>query len=418
MLPRSKAPKGALGGGPSHSHGVPILMNANRNMLPAPVILPLREQSPPRRRRAAKAKAKAVVARRQGLARERLPGLSVLQSVSVTDRTRDTYLKLYGEFRRYVGREFELLSTTTAVDQALSRFLDHVFLRGESLAGAQRILAAVMFFHPLLGRGGRGSLPKAAQSLKGFRRIDPPRARLPLPWPLIVMIFNHLWRRGEVTYALALILMFECYLRPAETFQVRAVDVVFPTAAMLRARRAAGAKGPMVDIVLNPAEEGVPSKTQEFDSTVTLDLERHAPLATALKQYLEGRLGRAWRAEQDVALANGHAAAPLFPGSAVRMLTEVKLVLRELGVNLGDTQLYRVRHSGASHDYVHQARSIEDIRRRGRWRCFQSVRRYEKGGRLGQILLQQPQWVQDHAERCAGCASDVIVGQRCALAVP
>ena len=47
---------------------------------------------------------------------------------------------------------------------------------------------------------------------------------------------------------------------------------------------------------------------------------------------------------------------------------------------------YSLRHGGASHDRSTNSRSIQDVRKRGNWKAWQSVRRYEKSGRLGMEL--------------------------------
>ena len=43
---------------------------------------------------------------------------------------------------------------------------------------------------------------------------------------------------------------------------------------------------------------------------------------------------------------------------------------------------YQCRHGGASHDRLVEARPLAEAQHRGGWKCFQSVRRYEKHGRV------------------------------------
>ena len=47
--------------------------------------------------------------------------------------------------------------------------------------------------------------------------------------------------------------------------------------------------------------------------------------------------------------------------------------------------LYMLRHGGASHDAWAQTRSIEMIKKRGRWMSDRSLRRYEKSQRTQQL---------------------------------
>ena len=59
----------------------------------------------------------------------------------------------------------------------------------------------------------------------------------------------------------------------------------------------------------------------------------------------------------------------------------------ELGLaRTGIVHIYQTRHGGASHDAASRHRPIEEIQKRGRWRCLRSVARYENGGRINQVL--------------------------------
>ena len=55
---------------------------------------------------------------------------------------------------------------------------------------------------------------------------------------------------------------------------------------------------------------------------------------------------------------------------------------------------YSLRHAGPSHDKLSRKRTIADIKKRGRWRTNQSVRRYENSGNvLKQISKINPEVV-------------------------
>ena len=306
-----------------------------------------------------------------------LGGLGVLRTASVSLRTQSSYRQVYNEFLRWMGSHRDFLNCATTVDIKVAKYLDELYLDGEAMGYAQRVIAAVLFFVPVLGRGARGKLPRAAQALKGFRILDPPKARLPFPWEVVAMLANGLLLRGLQQMALGLLLMFEFYLRPGETFGVLAVGLVPPV-------RRQG-HGSHYDLVLHPFEEKEPSKTQEFDHALSLDLERHAALGPALELMLEKRLGAGWRKKFEK--------EKMFTVTQTDVLKAVKKMVAEMQWDLGVVHLYRVRHAGASHDFVSKARSLEEVRRRGRWRTHQSVRRYEKGARTGQLLQRLPEAV-------------------------
>ncbi len=80
--------------------------------------------------------------------------------------------------------------------------------------------------------------------------------------------------------------------------------------------------------------------------------------------------------------------------------------------------MYMLRHSGASTDFALKHRTLAEIKLRGRWRGDQSLRRYEKGGRLAEQLNRLPEKLQAHAVRCAKRVNSVLRGSESPLAGP
>lgn len=79
---------------------------------------------------------------------------------------------------------------------------------------------------------------------------------------------------------------------------------------------------------------------------------------------------------------------------------------------LGPAHPYRLRHGGASRDFALKLRRLEEIQRRGRWKSFASVRRYEKGGRLQQLLRQLPKKVLSDALDAASNIEQIFLRLR------
>ena len=80
------------------------------------------------------------------------------------------------------------------------------------------------------------------------------------------------------------------------------------------------------------------------------------------------------------------AGKPLFPLSTVQWQEAVRAAARRRFPSLAAPTLYQLRHGGASHEALTQFRNSEDLMRRGRWHSLRSVKRYEKGGRVNQVL--------------------------------
>ena len=83
--------------------------------------------------------------------------------------------------------------------------------------------------------------------------------------------------------------------------------------------------------------------------------------------------------------------APLFTRTAKELKDFMTSLSAPLKLeNLEELHPYRLRHGGASKDFNRQTRTLQEIQRRGRWKSFSSVRRYEKGGRVNQLLNSLP----------------------------
>ena len=61
---------------------------------------------------------------------------------------------------------------------------------------------------------------------------------------------------------------------------------------------------------------------------------------------------------------------------------------RATGLALTCLVSHGLRHGGPSHDTLHNTRTLEQIQLRGRWRAFESVRRYMKHGLLLKVTAQ------------------------------
>ena len=90
---------------------------------------------------------------------------------------------------------------------------------------------------------------------------------------------------------------------------------------------------------------------------------------------------------------------------------------RSLGVR--DPVLpYQLRHTGASTDFATGDRSLVAIRRRGRWRAEQSVRRYEKGSQQTRLLRELPAAVRAYCVESAKQLPGVLCGRVAPLVFP
>ena len=76
-----------------------------------------------------------------------------------------------------------------------------------------------------------------------------------------------------------------------------------------------------------------------------------------------------------------------------------------VGVGILRPTLYCLLHGGPSHDYAARCRDLIGIQKRGGWKSFSSVRRYEKAARLGQQWAKLSGPLQD---RVAALATQAV----------
>ncbi|CAE7388291.1 unnamed protein product [Symbiodinium sp. CCMP2592] len=244
------------------------------------------------------------------------------------------------------------------VDRALCEVLEDLFDEGEDFSQAQFTMAAVLFYQPALWSPKQTNLPLAKQTLQGWRKLDPPKSRLPLPWEVTCLLAQEAMQLGCVEIGLFMLLCFVAYLRPGEATRLRVMDLVRPLGSLA-----------VWSLILHPAEVGVPSKTSEFDETVTIDIQPIIFVATALEHHL--------------ALNTRPRTEPMFSVTVEQVREFMKKTFARLRMEeaIGDPHPYRLRHGGPSRDIAMKWRTLADVQKRGRWKSFNSVRRYEKGGR-------------------------------------
>ena len=156
-------------------------------------------------------------------------------------------------------------------------------------------------------------------------------------------------------------------------------------------------------IVLNPFGDGPASKTQEFDESLLVD--------NRLLPQLGKRLLRHAKKRTTYQL--------LFSVSQQQVALDLHAAAGRLGVPASmSVVMYMLRHSGASTDFALRHRTLAEIKLRGRWRGDQSLRRYEKGGRLAEQLGRLPQKLRLHVVRCSKLVNKVLRGSASPLAGP
>ncbi|CAK0906122.1 unnamed protein product [Prorocentrum cordatum] len=292
-----------------------------------------------------------------------LPRQGFLAANKVRPSTQVLYLKVLRLLTGWLMVDALPDWPVAAWDAALADFLLWAFDQGVARATAARLGAAVLWGH----------------SLAGWKSLHPPGSRPPLPELVVRAAAAWLGHQGEFATALCVMLMFEGYLRPSEALALRAAQLTGPFGSATSA-------GSHMSVVVHAAELQQPGKTGEMDHTVVLDLPRQQALAWALARLRDSRLG-SWH--------------PLWDFDYNLLQRRFGQALAAVGASCLAGTLYSLRHGGASHDRLTASRTLMEVQQRGNWRAFNSVRRYDKHGRVAIEWMKIPAPQRQEIERLA-----------------
>ena len=268
--------------------------------------------------------------------------------------------------RHLAGRSLEHLHGRE-LDTTLADYLQDLFAAGKPCATGTRLLCAVLWARPQIRGPLKRAFPEAAAALAGWRRLQPPKSRPPLPRAVVAALACRLAEKGKADMGLCVLVMFETYARPSEAMSLTARSIVMPL-------REGEGLSRCLTVVFHMEELGRPGKTNEFDASVPLDLPRQKWLAQLLERWTELRSGE----------------PALWAFSQAELAKEFRIAATDINVQTLAPCLYQLRHGGASHDRLVGARSLLEVQQRGNWRSAASVRRYDKHGRVGLQLQSLP----------------------------
>ena len=169
------------------------------------------------------------------------------------------------------------------LERALLEYFDNLYLKGRRVDSGTKLIAALGARWPVLHRSGQsGLLPRARCSLHGWSRLDPLTSRLPCPLPAVELLALMLLHWGALGLALAVLVATDAYIRPGELLALRVESVIPP-------RPSLGCHFAHVSLLLCPSDEGIASKTHQFDDSVVLDSCHRVWLSRAVLEFARRR---------------------------------------------------------------------------------------------------------------------------------
>ena len=287
---------------------------------------------------------------------------------AVADDTIKTYGDAVKAFISDVRMQGLVFNDVRDVDVGLATYMDDAcFLREKGLSHGTNLYSGICHLMPEY----KGHLPLAARSLVAWAKIANRSEGQPVPTEAIACIALFLIGAGQLWAALIVWLSEDCYMREQDWMQLCAEDVA--------------ADGHHVALLLGNQERGQQAKTGG-NQGVIVDAGWLARILVALKMSI-----------------NGHEQMfPLEVSRYRRLWWQAVEALRLDGVG----PPHSLRHSKPSADAMSGCRTLEEIRRRGRWASVKSVQRYSKTHSLVAARAKIPEEIMkrgraflDHPER-------------------
>ena len=338
----------------------------------------LREEKRGKRERVAKQRRRRLL---QQVVDAEMTGQSLLEDAAVTRQVRTHYQRRQQDLEKFVKQEGIPFSTDEEVDLALVKYFNQAYLEGEGSHFGDYTIAAFLDKVPEFGRLGSRKIPRAWRCLKGWRKLCPSRSRLAYPLAVWCGVSWRMVVRGQVQMAVFNLLQVSTYHRPNTLLKLRKMGLVRPTS---------GITG-YWSMVTSLSETQDVSKTGSKDDSVLLDSAWLAFLGPILEVLSQGKvLEKVW------------------DFSYAEYLSVFQKSCQDLKIELVP---YQARHSGPSIDRASNARSQEEVRKRGGWVSRQSVARYEKAGRLAATWKKLPTEVQLCCVMAEKYIEEIILGQ-------
>ena len=293
------------------------------------------------------------------------PSITRLQMSTVKVPTMESYLATLHRFVSTLRLSTLDGFSPAQLDQKVQAFLEIAYRDGVFSGIARRLMAAVLW---ILTRTGpmRSVLPRSHQTATGWSKLEPQKSRPPVPYEVMMRVCRQLAMAGKIFHAVAIWLAFETYLRSCEVLSLKTYQIV-----LALKDKVAGSQAGLgyTTILASAQEDGMPNKVGEYDLSIPLDLPRQQILADILECRTLGN--------DETALVSDFPYQNL--ADAFRRAATISKV------HALEPSLHGLRHGGASHDRRTGDRLLLGVQQRGNWRSFNTVRRYEKSGR---VLLQ------------------------------
>ncbi|CAK0879893.1 unnamed protein product, partial [Prorocentrum cordatum] len=283
-------------------------------------------------------------------------GFTRLLTHSVADVSAAQWAPKVRDFLSHcVDKGWELRSAN-AVDHALADYMDMKCYKDRLRpAWGSIVLFGLLVIWPEL----RNQLPLALRSLKSWQRLVISVEGGPLPEEAVFAIAIYFFEAGLLDEAIWTLVQCDVYGRGQDMEMLREADIIWD--------------GRCVGLLFGISARGEEGKTGS-NQEVVIRRGTVASLILALKGVKKNATG------------------PIFGPKQAGFRKEWHRACRSLGMPWAPPP-HGLRHSGPSEDVARGRASLEQVRRRGRWKALFSVQRCSKTFALAQFRATMPQKV-------------------------
>lgn len=273
-----------------------------------------------------------------------MAGTNRLLTHAVADSSARAWSKRVRTFLSDVKKNDTPFETFQQRDAALADYMaDLCFLERSGYSAGVQLLAGFCHFFP----EHRGQLPLSSRAVSSWLRLASPLEGGPVAPEALGLMALGMVRAGMFQSALVLLLSFDAFFRSHDAFGICKGDLNYD--------------GKLFSIAVGRRDRGASAKTGT-DQGVVLD-----------RTWLGWLL---WFWQQDLVVGES-----FWSLDASRYRKDWGSMQRALGLE-GIGPAHSVRHSGPALQAMQGRRSLEEIRRRGRWKSLNSVQRYTKAHKL------------------------------------
>lgn len=285
-----------------------------------------------------------------------------LSRLRVEAPTKKRYDKVLNDFLEWLPDHNFAYASPSELDELLNEYAIHIY---DTFSGRKRqtvvtVKAALEFYLPEIA----GDLSLTALSLKGWAKKVPIEQMAVCPEAIAYGIAVELVRDGVPDMAIAILLIFDAYLRAGDVGKARVCDLVLPNVEGHQ-------EPPDIDGVLM-----LPKTKRGLDQSVVI---RRNFLITLLRRQKRRRM-----------IADPDPLQLLFGFSLARLRKKVHLITARLGLQELDIKLHSLRYGGASQDALENRLTFPEIKARGRWKSDATLHRYLQPGHLLAQLQEVP----------------------------